>query len=96
MAVGLPASDTASEFAARAAQLGFIVRADDPRRRVIACAGAPLCASGYIATRAIAPLLAEAMTPLQGKQATIHLSGCAKGCAHPKKAALTIVGSPAG
>jgi len=44
MAVGLPASDTASEFAARAAQLGFIVRADDPRRRVIACAGAPLCA----------------------------------------------------
>jgi len=36
------------------------------------------------------------MTPLQGKPETIHLSGCAKGCAHPKKATLTIVGSPAG
>jgi precorrin-3B synthase len=84
----------ASEFAAQAERLGFIVGADDPRRRVIACAGAPFCASGHIAARALAPRIAEAITPLQ--PATIHLSGCAKGCAHPKKAALTIVGSPAG
>ena len=93
IAVGLPSSDGASEFAAQAERLGFIVRADDPRRRVIACAGAPLCASGHIATRALAPLIAEA---LHGKLGTIHLSGCAKGCAHPQKAALTIVGSVAG
>jgi precorrin-3B synthase len=44
----------------------------------------------------LAPLIAEVAAPLHGKLATIHLSGCAKGCAHPRKAALTIVGSPAG
>jgi len=96
IAVGLSSQHAASEFAAQAAGLGFIVSADDPRRRVIACAGAPLCASGHIATRTLAPLIAEVAAPLHGKLATIHLSGCAKGCAHPRKAALTIVGSPAG
>lgn len=96
IAVGLSSHDAASEFAAQAEQLGFIVRADDPRRRVIACAGAPLCASGHIATRALAPLIADAIAPLHDNRATVHLSGCAKGCAHPKQAALTIVGSPAG
>jgi precorrin-3B synthase len=91
IAVGL-ASGEVSDFAVQAAQLGFITRPEDPRRRVIACAGAPLCASGLIATRAIAPRLAE----LHDGIATIHLSGCAKGCAHPDKAALTIVGSADG
>lgn len=96
IAVGLSSSRAASEFAAQAERLGFIARADDPRRRVIACAGAPYCLSGHIETRAVAPLVAEAVTPLRNGLATIHLSGCAKGCAHPKKAAMTIVGSPAG
>ena len=45
----------ASSFAAAAEALGFIVRADDPRRHVVACAGAPICASAHIAARAIAP-----------------------------------------
>lgn len=93
IAVGLSSAHAASEFATQAERLGFIVRADDRRRHVIACAGAPLCASGHIATRALAPLIAKA---LHGKLGTIHLSGCAKGCAHPQKAALTIVGSAAG
>lgn len=96
IAVGLSSSRAVPEFAAQAERLGFIARADDPRRRVIACAGAPLCASGHIQTRAIAPRVAEAVMPLRDELATIHLSGCAKGCAHPKKAALTVVGSPTG
>jgi precorrin-3B synthase len=96
IAVGLSSSHTASEFAAHAERLGFIVRDDDARRGVVACAGAPFCASGHIATRAIAPLVAEAIASLRDVSATIHLSGCAKGCAYPEKAALTIVGSPAG
>lgn len=95
IAVGL-FSHAAPEFAVQAERLGFIVRADDPRRRVIACAGAPFCVSGHIETRAVAPLVAEAITPLRDGLATIHLSGCAKGCAHRKKAALTVVGSRAG
>jgi precorrin-3B synthase len=93
--VGLSSSHAASEFAAAAERLGFIVCADDARRRVVACAGAPFCASGHIATRALAPLIAQTAAPLRD-DATIHLSGCAKGCAHPQTAALTIVGSPAG
>jgi len=96
IAVGLASAGAAPEFAAQAERLGFIARRDDPRRRVIACAGAPLCASGHIATRALAPLIAEAIMPLRGEPVTMHLSGCAKGCAHPQNTALTIVGSPAG
>ncbi len=95
VAVGL-APAAASDFAAVAEQLGFITRADDPRRRVIACAGAPFCASGQMATRAIAPRIAAIAAQLHPGFAAIHLSGCAKGCAYPQKAALTIVGSPAG
>ncbi len=38
---------------------GFVVRADDPRRYIVACAGAPICSSAHLAARAIAPLVAE-------------------------------------
>jgi precorrin-3B synthase len=74
---------------AEAERLGFITRPDDPRRRVVACAGAPACAAAEIQTRALAPAIADA-APLDGQ--TIHVSGCAKGCAHPAPADLTIVG----
>jgi precorrin-3B synthase len=89
MTIGLIA-ETAPGLAVAAEQLGFIVRADDPRRRVIACAGAPVCASAHIASRALAPLIA-AQT-----ECVIHISGCAKGCAHAAPAALTIVGTTDG
>jgi precorrin-3B synthase len=87
---------TASSFAAAAAALGFIVRADDPRRHVVACAGAPICASANVAARAIAPQIAAAAAPYLDGSFKIHISGCAKGCAHPAPAALTIVGTSSG
>ena len=95
MIVGLTQQMTSS-FAAAAAALGFIVRADDPRRHVIACAGAPICASAVIAARAIAPQIAATAAPHLEGSFKIHISGCAKGCAHPAPAALTIVGTSAG
>jgi precorrin-3B synthase len=95
MIVGLT-QQGASPFAAAAEALGFIVRADDPRRHVIACAGAPICASAIIAARAIAPEIAAAAAPHLDGSFQIHISGCAKGCAHPAPAALTIVGIPSG
>lgn len=77
-----------------AERLGFVTRADDPRRRIVACPGAPACASAFIAARAIASEIAETVRePWSG---TIHISGCAKGCAHPRPAALTIVGTENG
>lgn len=87
---------TASSLAAAAEALGFIVRADDPRRHVVACAGAPICASAEIAARAIAPQIAAATAPHLDGSFKIHISGCAKGCAHPAPAALTIVGTSSG
>jgi precorrin-3B synthase len=41
-----------------AQQLGFVVHADDPRRRIAACPGAPVCMSGLIPARALASALA--------------------------------------
>ncbi len=95
MIIGLT-DDTVPAFIADAERLGFIVRADDPRRHVIACAGAPICSSAYLAARAIAPLVAEIAGPYLDASFKVHISGCAKGCAHPGKAALTAVGSPGG
>jgi precorrin-3B synthase len=95
MIVGLTQQASPS-FAAAAAALGFIVRADDPRQHVVACAGAPICASADIAARAIAPKIAAAAAPHLDGSFKIHISGCAKGCAHPAPAALTIVGTSAG
>ena len=81
-------------FTAAAAELGFIISADDPRRHVFACAGAPICSSAHIAARAIAPRITETAAPYLGASFQIHLSGCAKGCAHAGSTALTIVGAP--
>jgi precorrin-3B synthase len=76
--------------------LGFVTRADDPRRRIAACAGAPLCSHGLIAARALAAELADKMPLPAGNGIALHVSGCAKGCAHPRRAPLTVVGTEKG
>jgi len=68
------------------AAAGFITDADDPRRSIPACAGAPACARASVPARTDAAYLAA--RGLRG----IHVSGCAKGCAHPG-ATTTLVGS---
>jgi precorrin-3B synthase len=92
--VGL-AEQATRKFVRDAVRLGFIIDSGDPRRRVIACSGAPICASGYVATRALAPAIADSVAP-SPNGTLIHLSGCAKGCAYSGKATLTVVGTPAG
>ena len=79
------------KLAGEAAALGFIVDPADPRRKVVACAGAPICASGEIAARAMAPAMADAARALPNGE-IIHVSGCAKGCAHPGPAPLAVFG----
>ena len=85
----------APELSAAAERLGFVVRADDPRRRIAACPGAPACASGFIDARRLAAALAPQLAGLRDGIA-VHVSGCAKGCAHPAPAALTVVGDAQG
>ncbi|RUW46238.1 precorrin-3B synthase, partial [Mesorhizobium sp. M1A.F.Ca.ET.072.01.1.1] len=54
------------------------------------------CASGRIATRAIAEEIATESPDLFDASLTLHISGCAKGCAHPGPAGLTLVGDENG
>jgi precorrin-3B synthase len=60
--IGASAPD-ALKIMVTAHELGFVVQADDPRRRIAACPGAPACLSGLIPARALAlalaPLLAS-------------------------------------
>jgi precorrin-3B synthase len=91
MVVGLT-RETLPLVTAAAESLGFVVRANDPRRYVIACAGAPICASAHIAARSIAPTLAAAAGQDLDSHCRIHISGCVKGCAHAGAASVTIVG----
>jgi precorrin-3B synthase len=65
----------------------LIVDEDEPLLRIEACPGAPACASATVDTRAEARRLAA--MALAG---TIHVSGCAKGCAQSAPADLTLVG----
>ncbi|TIU02865.1 MAG: precorrin-3B synthase, partial [Mesorhizobium sp.] len=78
------------------ATLGFVTNPTDPRTRIAACPGAPACASGRIATRDIAETIAAEDGDILDSSFTLHISGCAKGCAHPGPAALTLVGGENG
>jgi precorrin-3B synthase len=91
LVTGIP-STNARRFAADAEKLGFVVSPDDPRRKVIACAGAPICASGEIPARAIAPAVAAMAGALLPAGDVVHVSGCPKGCAHPAPASISVYG----
>jgi precorrin-3B synthase len=65
----------------------LITEADDPALRVIACSGAPRCREALADTRA----LAAALAPHVGPEARLHVSGCAKGCAHAGPATVTLI-----
>ncbi|MBZ9867421.1 precorrin-3B synthase [Mesorhizobium sp. CA15] len=91
--LGLSAPST---LQSSAAALGFVTDPADPRTRIAACPGAPACASGRIATRVIAETIAKESADLLDASLSLHISGCAKGCAHLGTAALTLVGDENG
>lgn len=69
----------------------LILDPDDPRLRVAACAGAPACPRATTPVQADAARLAAQLPP--GPRGTqLHVSGCAKGCAHAGTARFTLVG----
>lgn len=67
--------------------LGFITRADDPRLSVDACPGSPQCTSSSVDTRALAMSLSH-----HAKGRSVHISGCAKGCARSASADIVLAG----
>ena len=64
----------------------------DSRLNVTACTGAPGCPQALQPTRNLARALAPLVPAGQG----LHVSGCAKGCAHPTAASVTLTGTLAG
>jgi precorrin-3B synthase len=80
--------DTVIEAADRA---GMVTRADDPRRFIAACAGAPGCASGTLATRQLARRIAEEMPGLVAGH-PLYIGGCPKQCARPETLHVALTG----
>ncbi|WP_151720720.1 precorrin-3B synthase [Gemmobacter serpentinus] len=69
-----------------------LIRTADPLMQIDACPGAPDCPQALQPTRDLARKLA-ALIP---KGCRLHVSGCAKGCAHPGPADLTLVAQTGG
>jgi len=76
-----------------AADTGFVVDPRDPAMRIFACPGKPACKSGTFETRETARAIARDMPQLFDKTFSLHVSGCAKGCAHPSAATVTLIGA---
>ncbi|MCX8998054.1 precorrin-3B synthase [Rhizobiaceae bacterium BDR2-2] len=91
--IGAPAACAAMEKAAESA--GFLTRADDPRAAIAVCPGQPACTSALFDTHALAAEAARLPRLLDGSF-TLHISGCAKGCAHPEPALIALSGQPDG
>ena len=90
------AANACSALQDLAAKKGFIIEAADPRSHIAACPGSPACASGSIATHEIAARAARECGTLLDGSFSLHVSGCAKGCAHPQPSPLVVCGSKAG
>ena len=71
---------------------GLITDSTDPILRITACTGAPACPQALGDTRNLARQLAPHLAAAQ----TLHISGCAKGCAHPTAAETTLTATGQG
>jgi precorrin-3B synthase len=78
----------AAHLMAALEEAGAILDTASPLLNVIACSGAPACASAHAPTRDDALALARAGAADTVK---LHVSGCAKRCAHPDTGMLTLV-----
>lgn len=71
---------------------GLIADPSDPILRITACTGAPACPQGVGDTR----ILARQLAPGLAADQKLHISGCAKGCAHPATADVTLTATRTG
>jgi precorrin-3B synthase len=79
-----------------ARRTGFVVDAGDARLSLVACPGKPACAGARTPAPNDAARLASAVGEHLGAGVIVHVSACAKGCAHPGTADLTLVGEENG
>lgn len=78
------------------ARYGLIAEPDDPRLKIVTCAGAPACASGHLPTKAIARAVVHRHPDLLAGLPALHISGCVKQCARPSGPSLTVIGRESG
>jgi precorrin-3B synthase len=72
--------------------LNFITRSDDPLLKFAACSGQSACEQATTETQKDSLALLDLVTP-SPLSIFIHVSGCAKGCAHPEATPFTLVGN---
>jgi precorrin-3B synthase len=82
---------TAEGFLDEAKAIGFVTDPFDNLLQIEACPGAPACRSTALDTRGDARRLAEYLSQSHFT-GTVHVSGCAKGCAKSEMSDLVLVG----
>lgn len=87
----IPRADAALAAAALR-RIGFAVDANDPAVGVICCSGASGCWSTELDTLGLATQLLTTRPDAAPAGSIVHVSGCAKSCAHHGAAAVTLVG----
>ena len=88
----VPSEQSGQSILVAAANIGLIVDPGDPLLQIEACPGAPGCQSTSLDTRGDGRRLAG-LLPRFGFTGTIHVSGCAKGCAKSGTSDLVLVGA---
>lgn len=87
-----------AEAAAALRGFGAIESPGDPRLRAETCSGRGGCERGTTPTLADTRALVASAPELlaSGRHCVLHVSGCAKGCAHSGRAAVTLTGRDGG
>jgi precorrin-3B synthase len=89
---GVASASAGNAVLGAARSIDLITDPDDPLLSIAACPGAPACRSTSLDTRSDALRLA-ALSSRFGFEGTIHVSGCAKGCAKSAAADLVLIGA---
>jgi precorrin-3B synthase len=91
-AIFLVAEEIPPALTAKLGDAGFVLDDAAPIRSVAACPGRPACLHGETDSRIDAARLAPFARKLVADGIALHVSACAKGCAHAARATVTLVG----
>jgi sulfite reductase beta subunit-like hemoprotein len=86
----------ATATVAQLEDLGLVTDPGHPATAVVACVGRRGCAAGFVDTLTDAGALIDVLADIapEHRPASVHVSGCEKGCAHPGRTEWTLVGGP--
>ncbi|WP_052711584.1 hypothetical protein [Elstera litoralis] len=87
----LTLTDAPAVIASGLSKAGFILDPDAALMAIAACSGAPACDRASRPSQEDARNFAVSLPPPPYEKPLLHVSGCAKGCAHPRAAPITLV-----